>query len=259
MTKIRYATEMSTSHQNFYARCPWCKYENVFNRVSDLEDIELIAYKEVHCQKCEEPFAINNDSVNSAYEMLIFDCYRLKREKRYIYCILNLAQAFEVFFSLYLRVHFLYHSFARDEAENPKGGSLDRLNELASMLYEITKGYAFAKLRNVFLNCVLENQNIASLDKTRSAICSLPNLTQEPSDESISAYNDQELAALLQSVKDNKVGELRNKVVHQHAYRPTLAEVDAALKETRRIIFPLSRLLKVKGDDINLYMYKRRA
>lgn len=259
MNDIRYATEMSTSYENFYSRCPWCKHENVFNRVSDLEDVEPIAYKEVRCQKCEKPFAINNDSVNSAHEMLIFDCYRLKQEKRYIYCILNLAQAFEVFFSLYLRVHFLYRPFAQGEQKNPDIDSLDRLNDLASMLYETTKGYTFARLRNVFLNCVLKNQNVASLDEAEPIINSLPKLTRVPSDQSIKACVNQEqnLAALLKSVKDSKIRELRNKVVHQRAYRPTLAEVNAALEETRSIIFPLSRLLKVEGDDID--WYRRRA
>lgn len=254
MTNIRSATEMRASYENFYARCPWCESENVFNRMSNLEDVEPIAYKEVCCLKCKKPFAINNDLVNSAHEMLIFDCYDLKQEKRYTYCILNLAQAFEVFFSLYLRVHLLYRPFARHESENPDVDSLDRLNELASMLYETIKDYAFAKLRNVFLNRVLANQSIPSLNDAESSIRDLPKLTQVPSDQSINAYGNQKLAALLKRVKDSKVGELRNKVVHQHAYRPTLVEVETALEETRSIIFPLSRLLKVEGDDINWYV-----
>ena len=261
MSDIRYATETRVSYENFYAPCPWCNYENVFNRVSDLKDVEPVAYKEVRCQECKEPFAINNDSVNSAYEMLISDCYRLRQEKQYIYCILNLAQAFEVFFRLYLRVHFLYRPFARGESENPNSSSLDRLNELASMLYETTKGYAFVKLRNVFLNCVLKNQNVASLDEAEPIIksLSLRKLTEVPSDQSIKACVSQEqnLAALLKCVKDSKIGELRNKVVHQRAYRPTLAEVNAAFKETGETIFPLSRLLKVEGDDINWYRLRR--
>jgi hypothetical protein len=140
-----------------------------------------------------------------------------------------------LFFGLYLRVHLLYRPFARCESENPDVDSLDRLNELASMLYETIKDYAFAKLRNVFLNHVLANQSIPSLNDAESSIRDLPKLTQVPSDQSIDAYGNQKLAALLKRVKDSKVGELRNKVVHQHAYRPTLAEVESALEETRNI------------------------
>jgi hypothetical protein len=186
--------------------------------------------------------------------MLILDCHELKKEKRYCYCILNLAQAFEMFFSLYLRVHLLYRPFARHQLEDTDGDDLEQLNDLASMLYKATQDCAFAKLRNVFLNCVLTYQNVAFPGAAESIILTLPKLMQVPSDKLIDACSNPKLAALLKRVKDSKIGELRNKVVHQRGYRPTLAEVDTALKETRSIIFPLCRLLGIQGDDINWYM-----
>jgi hypothetical protein len=50
---------------------------------------------------------------------------------------------------------------------------------------------------------------------------------------------------------------LRNQVVHKSAYRPTLDEVNDALKETREILFPLGQLLDIRSDDLNWYMRRR--
>ncbi len=76
----------------------------------------------VYCSdtRCSKPFHISGDLVSAAYEMLIFDCYDLKEEKKYGYCIRNLAQAWESFFSLYLRVSLLYRPFARSDFEELK-------------------------------------------------------------------------------------------------------------------------------------------
>ena len=202
MTGIRYATETRASYENFYARCPWCKAKNVFNRESDLGDVHPIAYKEVRCLNgsCGKPFEIKADSVNSAYEMIIYDCYELKREKKYCYCILNLAQAFEVFFSLYLRVHLLYHPFVRYKLEAQDGDNLKRFNALASLLYRTVKDYGFAKMRNIFLNRMLSNQNIHSFDQAESIIRTLPTCHQMPSDQSINACTNLNSSILFKRV-----------------------------------------------------------
>jgi len=228
----------------------------VFNRASDLKDFAPIGHRQVSClnEKCQKPFNIGGDSINAACDMLIFDCYELKKGKRYCYCILNLAQAFEVFFSLYLRVHLLYRPFTRHQLEDTDGDDLEQLNALASMLYEAIQDCAFAKMRNVFLNCVLTYQNVASLGAAESILRTLPTFMQVPSDKLIDACSNPKLVALLKRVKDSKIGELRIRVVHQRAYRPTLAEVNTALKETRSIIFPFGHLLGIQGDDINRYM-----
>ena len=118
MPDIPYATEMKPSYENFVAVCPICDFRNIFSRVSDLKEREPIAFKQVACEDCGKPFNINNDSINAAYEMLVYDCYDLMEEKHYSYCILNLAQAYEVFFSHYLRVELLYKPFSlRDDPD----------------------------------------------------------------------------------------------------------------------------------------------
>jgi hypothetical protein len=249
MADVPYAVEKRTSYENFDARCPRCGFFCRFNRASDLNDFNPIDFKEVRCLSpdCDESFNINGDSINSPHEMLIYDCYDLKKEKRYCYCILNLAQAFEAFFSLYLRVSLLYKPFARHN-------HLDQLNRMAAALYEAIKKYPYAKLRNLFLNCVLANQEVTSLNQAELVIRNVSNSCHEPSDQLIAQFPNQEIADLLRRLKYSGVAELRNKVVHQHAYRPTLAEVDSALEETRSILFPLGSLLNVEGDDINWYL-----
>jgi hypothetical protein len=121
MTEIPYATEKECTYENFIARCPLCGFRNIFNRVTDLQDTEPIRFREVVClnDRCKQKFNINGDLVSPAFRMLVFDCYPLKEEKKYSYCILNLAQAYEVFFSLYLRVELLFRPFSQDPDQKP--------------------------------------------------------------------------------------------------------------------------------------------
>jgi hypothetical protein len=103
MATTPYARSHRASYENFTAECPWCGQESIFNRATDLEDLRPIAFRTVSCLnlRCGELFNINGDSVNSRHEMLIFDCHDLLEQKHYMNCILILAQAHEVFFSLF--------------------------------------------------------------------------------------------------------------------------------------------------------------
>ncbi|MFH0802939.1 MAG: hypothetical protein V2A78_11235 [bacterium] len=254
MSKLLYAKKKETSYENFIAWCPDCDYKNIYNRITDLKTTEAIGFMKVKCLNdiCGKEFNINGDSINPAFQMLVFDCCDLKQEKRYSYCILNLAQAFEVFFSLYFRVELLYKPFS---IEHKKGkDSLNHMNELSKQLYEKIKTYPFVKLRNIFLNRLLINQPTKSLDDAEKIIKDLNSLTTTPSDIMIGNIQDAHLSELLINLKNTKICELRNNVVHKLAYRPSIGEVDAAIKETRSILFPLASCLGMKIDDINWYM-----
>ena len=93
-----------TSYENFGVECPWCHNEIIFNRASDLGTFQSIVGQTVVClnSECRKSFWISNDSINTPHEMLIFDVKKLYKQKHYMNCILNLAQAYETFFSLYL-------------------------------------------------------------------------------------------------------------------------------------------------------------
>lgn len=251
MAEVPYAKEKRATYENFIARCPSCGFENVFNRASDLKDLAPIGHKQVSCLNadCVQPFILSGDSVNSAYEMLIYDCYKLRSAKHYAYCILNLAQAFESFFSQYLRVELLYRPFALDSDQDIK-----QLNGLAKLVYEKVKQHAFAAMRNLFFYQVLQQRQLSSLHEAEAGISALPDKPSEPPDKDIKSIADQRLSALLLRLKSCKVGELRNRVVHQQAYRPTLDEVNEALLESREILYPLALMLKIQGDDLNWYL-----
>ena len=60
MLDIPYAIEIETSYESFVTTCPICDFENTFNRVFDLKEREPIAFKEVACEDCGNPFNINN-------------------------------------------------------------------------------------------------------------------------------------------------------------------------------------------------------
>lgn len=251
MTEIPDAEEKRTTYENFISRCPSCGFENIFNRASDLKDLTPIGHKRVNCLNpdCSQPFNINGDSINSAYEMLIYDCYELRRSKHYMYSILNLAQAHEVFFSQFLRIELLYRPFALDSYQD-----IEQLNQLANLLYEKVKKQAFVSMRNLFFYQVLQQRQTSSLREAEQSINALPEKPSEPSDNKLKSVPDQNLSDLLLRLKSSKVGELRNRVVHQRAYRPTLKEVNNALKDTREILFLLALMLNIQGEDLNWYM-----
>ena len=175
MTDIPYAVEITTTYENFIADCPHCSHRNVYNRASDLKDLAPIAFKEVACTNasCGKLFRINNDRISPIYQTLIFDCHKLIEEKKYSYCILNLAQAFEVFFALHLRVEILYKPFVRSIDHD-----INKLNKISISLYKRIKDQTFSGMRALFLNHlvlsrVLLSSEIQLLDDSEVIISQL--------------------------------------------------------------------------------------
>lgn len=255
MEEILYSKITNPTYENFIAICPYCDFKNIFNRVTDLKDTDPIGFKTVKClsEKCEKSFNINGDLVSPAYQMLIFDCYDLLKEKKYSYCILNLAQAFEVFFSLYLRIKLIYKPFAIQRGKT-RVNEINELNKILNFLYDAIKKYPYLKIRNIFINTVLSNQSNNSLEESNTFIENIMNLTTEPKKYLIKNISDKKLKSLLIKLKNSKIHELRNKVVHKDAYRPTLEEVEKAINKTREIVLGLSARLDAKYDDINWYL-----
>jgi hypothetical protein len=176
---------------------------------------------------------------------LISDCEDLKAQKYYSYCILNLAQAFEMFFALYLRVQFLYKPYASERPD-----SLDKFNNCVTLLFDATRKYTYTKMRNIFLNLIVRGANYRSLAESESGISALNADTNEPSDDDIRAIQHSDMREVLLRLKKCKVSELRNDVVHKVGYRPNISEVELALDETASILHRLNRLLGQPMDDI---------
>ena len=237
------------NYENVFAVCPFCQQKSTFNRATDLNDLSTITDKEVRClnKSCGKSFRIAGDIVNPAFELLIYDCYKLIEEKRYSYCILNLAQSWEMFFALYLRVEILYKPYAREGETDPV-----RLSKATTNLTNRTKEYTFSGMRAFFLNHivltrVLMKRNVESLDESQIILAQLT--TNTPSIESLSRVDDPKLAPWLTKVSETHIGETRNKVVHKIGYRPSLAEVEKAISETQEIQNGLRSALGTLSDS----------
>jgi hypothetical protein len=137
---------MESTYENVRVRCPWCRRDSIFNRRSELNGEVAIANLTVECshKDCGKRFVIIDDSANESFEMLVFDTYELIDAKRYMAAILNLAQAHEVFFSMWLRVFLAYRPYARDTSQG-----LGQLNARLEEISEATKQLLFRRLRAV--------------------------------------------------------------------------------------------------------------
>ena len=91
--------------------------------------------------------------------MLIFDCYELLERKQYMHCVLNLATAYETFFSLFLRVELLYKPFAAEVRLPSK--KLEQLKKLSRKLEGKIKGHAFKSMRALFLRQIIDQRPLA--------------------------------------------------------------------------------------------------
>jgi hypothetical protein len=189
---------------------------------------------------------ISGDSINPAYQMLLLDCFDLRAEKRYMYCILNICQAYEMFFSLYFR-SLIYRAFVKDR-------DLDRVNDLLERLHGSMTRFAFASLRCNFLRMAAAGLSPASLDEAETQLATLDKDDTDASRIDLSTCTDPKLMEKLETIRATDIHRLRNKVVHGVGYRPTLEEVNAALHEAKGVLFVLPSMLGVKGEEIGLYM-----
>ncbi len=250
MSEIPVAESKRTSYENVIAQCPWCSAENIFNRASDLMTFEPIAGRDVSCQSagCGKPFRIVGDSVNGPHEMLIFDCYELLERKHYMNCLLSLAQAYEVFFSLFFRVELLYKPFGANPDHD-----VAQLNVVSEAIQERIKEYTFVRMRALFLRHIVSGAAPKDLSEAATAIAAFPDRPGDPKDAAIEGLSDAKLVQLLKALKATTIHTVRNRVVHKQAYRPTRDEVTGALNESRSILLPLTSHLQLY-DDINWYM-----
>ncbi|MCF8240134.1 MAG: hypothetical protein K9J16_02015 [Melioribacteraceae bacterium] len=246
------ATRHASSYENFEVYCPYCNYHNIFNRATDIKNFKLILNKEVKCQneRCQKIFQIGGDDISHAWKMLIIDCFKLKRQKLYTNCILNLCQSVEMYFALFLRVNLLYKPFYKEDSYN-----LKYLNELKNLLYNKVKEWTYYPLYKTFLNCICQQIKPQTLIESESIINNLSiNSKTEPSDSIINNIKDEKLSKTLIQLKRTNISSLRNKVVHKEGYRPTLDEVEKSEREISEILYSLDSCFRVLTD--NFYFYE---
>lgn len=241
------ATWLSATYENVSATCPTCGKVSIFNRASDLKSFVGITGQDVTClnETCKATFRVIGDTINPAFEMFVYDSAELYQIKRYSLCIISLAQAWETFFANFLRLELAYRPYVRNEDQ-------DQLNDNLSRLYEATKKWTFAPMRNAFLHMLIRPTAVPDI---AALIAQSAELTHCPPEADLQriAENVRGYATVLYH---SKLPELRNQVAHKQAYRPTKDEVDQFAAEARETLIPLGYRLGVQGDDVNWYAYK---
>lgn len=264
MASPPFCDDAEFTFENVYVACPFCRHPNVFNRASDLPEQGFISGVEVKClsAECKRPFRIGGDLVNPQHQLLLHDCDRLFREKRYTACVLYAAQSFEVFFSLYLRVELVFKPFGRQRETTQVRPPISEANDLLKALHRVMRRLSYVRLRSVFLHRVLANQGIESLAEAKHVIESLPSLSDTcPTNPVISRHSDKRIAALLLDLKKATVHELRNKVAHQELLRPSRQQALNAVKKAGDVLYPLGTHLQLFSADFNWYVFagKKKA
>lgn len=238
-----FASEIDATYETISATCTHCGELNTYNRVSDLGTCEAIDSLEVKCQHeaCGKPFRVTGDLINPAHEMLLYECRSFLDRKRFMQCVLSVSQAYEVFFNHFMYVEFLYRPAARD------ADAINGYPKVSQALLRRLKRFSFEHLRCTFLTIVAEGKRAASLADAEQLIASLNGRPEVPRD-AIEAVVDPQLKALLIGVRDTSVNQLRNRVIHQEAYRPTFLEASGAFEEACVLIGGLGGKLRLRGD-----------
>lgn len=245
MSDIPEARIAHAYYENILIDCPHCGEENIFNRASDLKTYDRTGGRDISCQhaNCQKLFHMINDSTNCVHEMLISECFSLLERKRYMNCIVNLAQAYEAFFNLFLRVELLYKPFGADHKQ-----TVEEFNRLSEELRVKIKNHSFDQMRALFLHFIIAGHSPKNLTEAAGIIRNLPTKPELPKDTDIQKTSDAKLVPLLMGVKATKTHCLRNKVIHKHAFRPQRDDARKALDEARA----LTGYLKLY-DDITWY------
>lgn len=221
----------TAGYENIYFDCPTCRKQNVLNRASDIGNHRPISYLDgVVCSnpKCGQVMSINSDKVvKAAYRWFLDELYIFIARKEYRSYILNLCQAFESFF---------FQAIVNKELDrNPKlrdeEGYLlsDEYNLAMKKLLEELGHGTFIPLRRRFLKTFKNEKNnfIPSklpLKEDRRAVC-------------------------FAAVKNTKLNNMRNSVVHKTAYCPSISDVES-FEELVDAIYWLGMYLDVVDSEI---------
>ncbi len=235
-------------YETVTAECEHCGSLCVFNRIDDIGEPGPYDGRYVTCRECRQQFWIYGDIINPAYELLIHRAGEHFGTKRYMQCVAILAQAWEVFFSAFAYSNYLYHPFF---AGPRLMRSVGRLNQLSSQLVSATRRYTFYPLRNVLTNTMIKGVHPRTLQESEAAISRISdeNLGHNPTRKDIETFPKGEVRDLLEQLQQLRIGDLRNAVIHQRAYRPGRAEVEKCLTEEIGLLHRAKRALPVYSLD----------
>jgi len=233
--------------ENISVICPLCQKESTYNRVSDLGITGFIANQQVNClqPECREAFYLCGDMLGLNFQLVILSCQHLIDTKDYTRCIMDLTQAHEMFFKLFLQVELVFKPFGLCDASH-----LNILRKLEQSLIKELKTLAFAKLRNVFMHMMVSPVQHGNLDTIYKFIGHLNDecYAKPPKVRSLPVNAKGNLNPLLNSIYRSDICTLRNTVIHSSAYHPTKEEAVFFYRETRKNVLGLAAILDLKSE-----------
>lgn len=242
---------IEADYENVFAVCPHCQQEIIFNRISDLKTTEPIGGREVVCllPACAKPFRIVGDSINEAHDMILQRGGGLLDRKRYMECVTQTCQAYEMFFNLHLYAELVYRPFGKVRGV----AALDAVNERSKNLYQAIRKFAFQDMRNLTLSVAVQADHTRPFDAAEAAafiaaIPKKPNRPTEPSDEAIGAIPGKGIAEQFLRIKKSKINQERNEVAHGRAYRPTRERAEGLFSEACQTLLPMTYALKLHSN-----------
>ncbi len=238
----------SRDYETITARCDECGSLCTFNRVDDIGDPgPYYSGRYVACTECGRPFWVFGDATDPAYELLIFAAEQHMRTKHYMLCVTSLAQAWEVFFATFVYSYYLYRPFYRDVRYHER---LERFEGLAEQLGDAIRKFTFDALRNVLVNTVVEGVRPRTLAESEVAIARIEvdNFARRPAQASVYAFPDPSVRAVLLQLQGLRIGELRDRVLHEDTYRPRRGEVEDCGEEIR-VLYRAKGRLAVRTFD----------
>ena len=248
----------SKDYETITARCDECGTLCTFNRVDDIGDPgPYYSGRYVACTECGRPFWVFGDAIDPAYELLIFAAEQHMLRKHYMLCVISLAQAWEVFFATFVYSTYLYRPFYRDARLHER---LERFDGLAELLGNAIRKFTFDALRNVLVNTVVKGVSPRTLDESEVAIARIrvDDFARRPAKASVEAFPDPSVRAVLLQLQGLRIGELRDRVVHEDAYRPRLAEVEDCGEEIQVLYRAKGRLAVRTFDEWRAASRSRR-
>ncbi|MGI9050271.1 MAG: hypothetical protein ACR2GU_13020 [Rubrobacteraceae bacterium] len=210
----------NAGYETVTAECDRCGALCIFNRLDDIGELERIDGRYVTCFECNKRFRIYNDTINPAYELFIFEAYKYFTSKRYMSCVVNLTQAWESFFSMFAASNFIYRPFFENSGFDRDPAWLNRQH---AQLYKAIGNYTFAPLRNLLINTLVKQLHPATLQESEEAIRKIKTerLGENSKKSIVEEFPDAEVRDILDRLQRLRVGELRNKVIHQQAVPST--------------------------------------
>jgi hypothetical protein len=197
----------------------------------------------VRCLQCEHTFAINADTADPPFAVLLLEVFEIIERREYRRAVQQITQSYESFFLHALREQLALKLLIKSRGETP----VEEANRILTLVHAATEKLAYRKLRNVFLGLAVAGppQNIREAKETADAILKQ---RDDPPDEDLRAA-DPAIRDILLRLKNSDIDDLRNDVAHNRAYRPTHERTTKAFNDARDIIWGLSDKLDVRYDS----------